>query len=462
MERYDLIVIGSGPGGRRAAIQAAKLDKDVALIERNPAVGGVSVHTGTVPSKTLREAVLYLSGWRQREFYGRSYRAKKDISATDVLGRVQQTLDHEVEVMCHQLLRNSVETINGTARLADANTVEIDEVDGRVSRYEAEHIVISTGTSPRRPAEIPFDGETIMDSDDLLNLKTLPRSMTVVGAGVIGVEYATIFSALDIQVTLIEARDQMLDFIDGEIMDQFIHALRDRGVVVRLGEKVASIEKNERGQTVTILESGKRIRSDVALFAAGREGATQALNLEAAGLKTDSRGRLEVNEFYQTAVPSIYAVGDVIGFPSLASTSMEQGRIAACHAFGQPAHSSPETFPFGVYAVPEISMVGKTEETLRAEGIQYETGMARFRETSRGQILGIRDGTLKLLFGIEDRRLLGVHIIGEGATELVHIGQAVMALGGTLDYFVETVFNYPTLAEAYKIAALNAYNRLAS
>lgn len=460
MERFDLLVVGSGPGGRRAAIQAAKLGQDAAVIERNPAVGGVSVHTGTVPSKTLREAVLYLSGWRQRAFYGVSYRTKQSISAADVFGRVQQTLDHEVQVMRHQLMRNGVAIIHGEAKFLDAGTVEVAHVDGRVSRCAGDKIVISTGTRPHRPDTIPFDGETIVDSDELLRMQDLPRSMTVIGGGVIGVEYATIFSALDIQVTLVDGRERMLEFVDDEIMDHFVHLLRDRGMVVRLGEKVEHIERDDRGRSVAILNSGKRIRSDVTLFAAGRMGATDNLALDAAGLHADARGRLEVNEFYQTEVPTIYAVGDVIGFPALASTSMNQGRVAACHAFGAKVQSSPATFPFGIYAVPEISMVGKTEEQLRAENTPYETGIARFRETSRGHILGIEEGTLKLLFSIEDQRLLGVHIIGEGATELVHIGQAVLAFGGTLDYFLETVFNYPTLAEVYKVAALNAYNKL--
>lgn len=460
MDKYDLIVIGSGPGGRRAAIQAAKLDKDVAIIDKNPAVGGVSVHTGTVPSKTLREAVLYLSGWRQREFYGRTYRAKQNITAADVFGRLQQTLAHEVEVMQHQLLRNYVDILSGTAAFTSPTTVRVTDLAERTTEYEAEKFVISTGTNPYRPDDIPFDGKCIIDSDDLLHMEELPHSMTVVGGGVIGVEYATIFSALDIQVTLVEARESMLDFVDEEVMDIFLHHLRDRGMVVHVGDKVETIGTNERGRTITTLKSGKRIRSDIALFAAGRMGATDALALDQAGLKADKRGRLEVDEHYRTKAEHIYAVGDVIGFPSLASTSMEQGRIAACHAFDLAAHSSPETFPFGIYAVPEISMVGKNEQQLKAEGISYEVGMARFRETSRGQILGIKDGVLKLLFAIDDHRLLGVHIIGEGATELIHIGQAVLSLGGGLKYFVETVFNYPTLAEAYKVAALNAYNRL--
>lgn len=460
MEEYDLLVIGSGPGGRRAAIQAAKLDQEVGLIEKNPAIGGVSVHTGTVPSKTLREAVLYLSGWRQREFYGRAYRAKQNISSQDVFGRLQQTLDHEVQVMQHQLLRNYVNIIQGEAVFTGPNTVRVTDYSGSVSEYKADKFVISVGTSPYRPADIPFDGKSIIDSDDLLRMEKLPHSMTVVGGGVIGVEYATIFSALDIQVTLIEGRDAMLEFIDEEIMDTFIHSLRDRGMVVRTGEKVESIEKDAKERPVTVLASGKRIRSDVVLFAAGRMGSTSSLGLEAAGLEPDSRGRLKVDENYRTEVGNIYAVGDVIGFPSLASVSMEQGRIAACHACGATAHTTPETFPFGVYAVPEISMVGKNEQELKKEGIPYEVGIARFRETSRGQITGITDGTLKLLFGIEDHRLLGVHIIGEGATELVHIGQAVIGLNGTLDYFMGTVFNYPTFAEAYKVAALNAWNRL--
>ncbi len=460
METFDLLVIGSGPGGQRAAIQAAKLGKCVGLVEQRTVVGGVTAHTGTIPSKTLRETVLYLSGWRQRGFYGLSYRVKENITATDLIYRLQKTVQHQIEVVQHQLHRNGVSVLEGKASFTDPHTLRVVAADGSESLHAAERIVIATGTTPHRPPNISFDEHEVIDSDGILGLRQIPRAMAVIGAGVIGVEYATIFSALDIEVTLIDSRETILDFMERELVDEIVHDMRDRGVVLRLGERVSGVEREAHGRVVTTLESGKRVSGDVVLVAAGRMGATRHLALEYAGVEADERGRLTVNERYQTQVPHIYAVGDVIGFPALASTSAQQGRLAACHAFDAPAHSAPEYFPFGIYAVPEMSTVGLTEKELSGKNIPYETGVARFRETARGQILGMRQGLLKMLFSLRDRRLLGVHIVGEGATELIHIGQAVLSLKGTLDYFLETVFNYPTLAESYKIAALDAYNRM--
>lgn len=461
MDHYDIIVIGSGPAGRRAAIQAAKLGKDVLVVERGRRVGGVSVHTGTIPSKTLRETALNLSGWRERGFYGRSYRVKQDITAEDLRRRLHLTLSHEVEVLEHQFARNQVSTLRGTARFTDPHTIEVEGEEGETFTVSADSYLIAVGTIPFRPDYIPFDGGvSVFDSDEILELPDLPRSIAVIGAGVIGVEYATIFSALDVNVTLIEPRDSMLDFIDHELMEDFTYQLRDRGMALRFGKKVETVTRTERGCEVT-LEGGRKVRSEMLLFAAGRMGATATLGLEACGLEVDHRGRLKVDsETLQTSVPHIYAAGDVIGFPSLASTSMEQGRIAACHALGVAAHEPPEFFPYGIYAVPEISTVGMTEEEVIERGIPYESGIARFRETSRGHIMGLDRGLLKMLFSLKTRRLLGCHIVGEGATELIHIGQAVLNLKGTLDYFVENTFNYPTLAEAYKIAALDAWNRM--
>jgi len=458
---YDFIVIGSGPAGRRAAIQAAKLGKSVLVIEQNERVGGVSVHTGTIPSKTLRETVLNLTGWRERSFYGRAYKAKPDISADDLKKRLHLTLDHEVDVLEHQFARNQVTTLHGQARFIDPHTIEVQGTEQENLRCSGTRFLIAVGTKPHRPKDIPFDGEHVLDSDDVLSLKILPKTLAVIGAGVIGLEYATIFSALDVQVTLIEPRATMLDFIDRELIDEFIHDLRDRGLVLRMGCKVATVECEDKTGCRIHLEDGRLIRADATLFAAGRMGATDDLRLDACGLEADNRGRLTVDEqSFQTNVPHIYAAGDVIGFPSLASTSMEQGRIAACRAFGEAAHEAPAFFPYGIYAVPEISTIGMTEEETKLRGIPFECGIARFRETSRGQIMGLSNGLLKMIFAIEDRRLLGVHIVGEGATELIHIGQAVLNLGGRLDYFVENTFNYPTLAEAYKIAALDAWNRM--
>jgi NAD(P) transhydrogenase len=458
-QNYDLLVIGSGPGGKRAAIQAAKLGKKVAIIEGRSIIGGVTVHTGTIPSKTLREAVLYLTGWTQRGLYGHSYRLKQHLTIDDLMQRLQITIRNEVTVIEHQLARNGVAVFKGWASFVDPNTLEVALLDGEVERFTAERIVIAVGTNPMRPAKVPFDDETIIDSDGILQLKKIPRSLTIVGAGVIGVEYASIFSAMDVSVTLIDGRPNMLEFLDREIVDELAHGLRHRGVALRLGETVAEIKKTDNDVEVK-LESGKIVRSSIVMYAAGRTGCTDGLKLENAGLSADNRGRIKVDGNFATAVPGIYAVGDVIGFPSLASTSMEQGRVAACHAFGRAIASVPSHFPFGIYSIPEISMVGATEQELTAANIPYEVGIARFRETARGQILRLEEGLLKLLFGLHDRKLLGVHIIGEAGTELVHIGQAALSLGGTLEYFVNTVFNYPTLSETYKIAALDAWNKM--
>jgi NAD(P) transhydrogenase len=460
MNDHDFVVIGSGPAGRRAAIQAAKLGHSVLVVEKGRRVGGVSVHTGTIPSKTLRETVLNLTGWRERGFYGRAYRVKQDIEAKDLMMRLHMTLDHEVDVLEHQFARNAVHTLRGTARFLDAHSIEVVLDSGDVRVISGGRFLIAVGTRPYRPPDVPFNGHNVLDSDEIVEIPRLPRSLTVVGAGVIGVEYATIFSALDVTVALVEARPGLLEFIDEELIEDFTHQLRDRGMALRLGCKVARIEF-EHDWPVTILENGRRLRSEMLLYAAGRVGATDSLNLASCGLVPDARGRLKVDPHtFQTEVPHIYSAGDAIGFPSLASTAMEQGRIAACHAFGMPLPPAPEFFPYGIYSVPEISTVGMSEQEVRKREIPYECGVARFRETSRGHIMGLSTGLLKMLFALDTRRLLGVHIVGEGATELVHIGQAVLNLRGTLDYFIENTFNYPTLAEAYKIAALDAWNRM--
>ncbi len=459
-QHYDLIVVGSGPAGRRAAVQAAKLNKSVLMVERGRRVGGVCVHTGTIPSKTLRETVLNLTGWRERGFYGRAHRNKQEITAEDLRRRLSITLDHEVEVLEHQFARNKVSCVAGAARFLGAHVIEVTGDGGIVRHFHGDSIILAVGTHPYRPGHIPFDGEAIVDADEILELKRLPRSLVVIGASVIGIEYATIFSALDVKVTVIEPGEGLLQFVDRELVDEFIHDLRDRGVSLRFNSKVASVARAGDGCVVR-LEDQRQIGAEMVLFAAGRAGATDTLNLAAAGLSADARGRIAVDKAtFRSAVPHIFAVGDVIGFPSLASTSMEQGRIAACSAFDVPAHAPPQFFPYGIYSVPEISTVGMTEEEVRAKGIPYETGIARFRETSRGHIMGLNSGFLKMIFALETRRLLGVHIVGEGATELIHIGQAVLNLGGGLDYFVENTFNYPTLAEAYKISALDAHNRM--
>jgi NAD(P) transhydrogenase len=461
---YDLLVIGSGPGGQRAAIQAAKLNRRVAVVEKKTILGGVCINTGTIPSKTLREAVMHFSGYNEHSLYGASYTVKENITMADLLYRTDHVIQHELDIVRHQLQRNRVELISAEASFVDANTVRLKFVDGRGWRdVRAENVVIATGTSATKGDRIPFDGKRVFISDDLLQLDYLPRTLTVVGAGVIGLEYASIFSALGVRVTIIDKRRRLLPFVDEEIIDSLIYQLNQQRVVMRLGEEVESIEKvnDDQGERVKIfLSSGKQVSSEMALYSIGRTGATKSLGIETINIETDERGLLKVNESFQTNVPNIYAVGDVIGFPSLASTSMEQGRLAACHAFGVKTNHSPELFPYGIYTIPEISTVGKNEEELTQAGIPYEVGKAQYREIARGQIIGDQTGLLKLIFHLETRELLGVHIIGEGASELIHIGQAVMAFKGKIDYFINTVFNYPTLAECYKTAAFDGVNRL--
>jgi NAD(P) transhydrogenase len=456
-----MIVIGSGPSGRRAAIQSAKIGKSVLVVEKGRKVGGASVHTGTIPSKTLRETALNLSGWRERGFYGRAYRVKQEIAASDLLMRLRKTLDHEVEVLEHQFNRNAVKSVHGEGRFAGPHEIEVTDAEGEKHLYRGAHILIACGTRPFRPDYVPFNAKTVFDSDEIVELPALPRSLTVIGAGVIGVEYASIFNTLDVAVTLVEPRATFLDFIDRELIEEFMHDLRDRNVSLRLGAAVTAIEIDAQGRPTTKLANGRSVSTEMLLFAAGRVGAIDNLNLGAAGIEADNRGRIKVDpRTMQTSVPHIYAAGDIIGFPSLASTSMEQGRVAACHAFDMAPHPPPEFFPYGIYSVPEISTVGMSEEEVRRREIPYECGIARFRETSRGHIMGINNGMMKMIFSTRTRRLLGVHIVGEGATELIHIGQAVLNLKGTIDYFIENTFNYPTLAEAYKIAALDAWNRM--
>lgn len=457
---YDLIIIGSGPSGRAAAIQAGKLKRRVLVIDRKDRLGGVSVHTGTIPSKTLRETVLNLSGWRERSFYGLSYRVKDRISAEDLKARLHMTLDYEVDVLEHQFNRNHVDTLNGLARFVGPHEIEVATEAGDTTRLTASKFLIATGTKTYRPDYVPFNGRTVVDGDEFLEMAEIPRSLAVIGAGVIGVEYATMFSALDVRVTLIEPRETFLDFIDRTLIQDFTHQIRENGVDLRLGSAVEKIE--DAGDHVEIsLANGRHVRAEMLLFAAGRMGATSALNLDAVGLKTDHRNRITVDrKTYQTAVPHIYATGDVIGHPSLASTSMQQGRVAACHALETPTLPESPWYPYGIYSVPEMSTCGMSEEELQERGIPYEVGVARFRETSRGHIMGLEHGMLKMLLSLKTRRVLGVQIVGEGATELIHIAQAVMNLKGTVDYFVQNTFNYPTLAEAYKIAGLDAFNRM--
>lgn len=454
---FDLLVLGSGPGGQKAAIAAAKLGKRAAVVEKRNMLGGVCINTGTIPSKTLREAVLYLTGLNQRELYGQSYRVKDDITVTDLGMRTQHVIGREIQVIRSQLSRNHVQMFEGTGRFLDAHTVGVSGAEEK--KVTAEKIVIATGTSPARPSSVEFDDRTVIDSDAILHLDRVPETLVVVGAGVIGIEYASMFAALGTKVTVVERRERMLEFCDLEIVEALKYHLRDLAVTFRFGESVAAVERRPRG-AITVLESGKKIPADCVMYSAGRQGKTAELCLDAAGLSADARGRIEVDENYRTEVPHIYAVGDVIGFPALAATSMEQGRLAAQHACGEPVADMHELQPIGIYTVPEISFVGKTEDELTRERIPFEVGVSRYRELARGQIIGDSYGVLKLLVSPETRKLLGVHVFGTGATELVHIGQTVMGCDGTVDYLVNTVFNYPTLAESYKVAALDAMNKM--
>jgi NAD(P) transhydrogenase len=456
---YDLVVIGSGPAGQRAAIQAAKLDRRAAVIERGPHVGGVCVNTGTIPSKTLREAVLHLTGLRHRSLYGQSYRVKDELTIEDLLWRARHVMEGENDVIRDQLRRNRVELVHGQARLVSPTEVAVQAADGDERRLEAGSIVVAVGTVPSHPEGVEFDDRTILDSDGILCLQAIPQSLVVVGAGVIGIEYASMFAALGSKVTVVERHSRLLEFCDSELVEGLQFHLRELGLVFRFNEQVVAVTRHDGG-AVTTLESGKRIPSEAVLYSAGRRGAVDGLGLAEIGVETDPRGRIKVDDRYRTGVGSVYAVGDVIGFPSLAATSAEQGRRAALDALGQEHRVHDPLLPVGIYTIPEISFVGRTEEELTHDAVPYEVGISRYRELARGQILGDHHGLLKLLVSAHDRRLLGVHVFGTGATELVHIGQALMACGATLDALVDTVFNYPTLAEAYKVAALDVHNRL--
>jgi NAD(P) transhydrogenase len=465
MRQYDLAVIGTGPAGQRAAIQGAKLGKRVVAIEESDVVGGAQINTGTIPSKALREAAMHLTGRSKRGLFGESYRVKRDITVSDLISVSRQVIHNELDVVRDAFDRNGIDLLWGHAEFIEPQLLQVSRT-GESDRITAERFIIAVGTRPARPTSVPFDAENVFSTDDILSLRRLPRNLIVVGGGVIGSEYACIMATLGVRVTLIEARDRVLPFLDQEIIEAFHYHMRRAGITLRLGEKVASIEvlppQNGTGTLVqATLESGKTIRAQTLLYAVGRQGVCKRLALDRAGLHCDDRERLRVDATYRTEVGHVFAAGDVIGFPALASTAMEQGRLAACHAFGVETHSVPELFPYGIYSVPEISMVGKTEQQLTEEGIPYEAGIGQYKEVARGQLLGDDIGMLKMLIHQKDRRILGVHAIGTGATELIHIGQAVMAFGGTVDYFIHNVFNFPTLAEAYKIAALNGVNKLA-
>lgn len=458
---YDLVCIGSGPAGQRAAVQAAKLGKRAAVIERSRTVGGVCADTGTIPSKTFREAVLFFSERRDRILAHEGTSSVTRPAAEQLLSRIESVVRRQGEVVDDQLRRNDVTVLYGEASFKDPHSILVTS-EWRTQAVTAANALIAVGTVPTPPPGVLAEKDLVVTSDGVVQLTRLPRTMVVVGAGVIGIEYASMFAALGVDVTVIEKRERPLEFLDREIGDELLHQMRNQQVTFRLTEAVERIEIAEGPlrRAVILLQSGKRLVAELVLFSVGRLGATDRLDLGAAGLKADDRGRLSVDRQFRTQVPHIYAAGDVIGYPSLAATSAEQGRLAACYAFGVDAEPMAQHFPIGIYSIPEISMVGQPEHELTALKIPYETGLARYREIARGQILGDDSGLLKMLFHRENRRLLGAHAIGTGATELIHIGQAVLGLGGSLDYFMTTAFNYPTLAECYKVAALDAFNKL--
>jgi NAD(P) transhydrogenase len=459
----DLLVIGSGPSGQRAAVQAAKLGKRVAIVERRERLGGVSIHTGTIPSKTLREAVLDELARRPLDVADPLNPEHRERAALAFLmDRAAHVVGAEAAVVREQLRRNGVGVLFGNGSFVDPHTVRVYDLETTDQTYTSENIVLAVGTLPARPEGVEFDDETIIDSDGLLRLQhRLPASMTVVGGGVIGVEYASMLGALGVKVTVVDQRSRVLPFLDSEIGEAFQYLLRRANVTFRLNERVDAVERRENGGAITRLASGKIIPSETLLYATGRQGATQGLGLEHAGLEADARGRIAVDNDYRTAIPHIFAVGDVAaGGWGLAATAMEQGRTATLTCFEQPVDTLPELMPTGIYAIPEIGMVGRTEEDLTETAVPYVVGIARWSELARGLMSGDEDGMLKLLVSTEDRKLLGVHVLGTGATELVHIGQALMGGGNGVDFLVSVVFNYPTFAESYKVAALDAMNRM--
>ncbi len=459
MQPYDLIVIGSGPGGQRAAIQGAKAGKRVAVVEKQAAIGGVCINTGTIPSKTMREAVLHLSGFYSKSFYGSNYNVKENVTMADLNFRVQRVIENEVAVTQDQLKRNGVDVIHGFGKFTDAHHLRVEN-GGGYTELEGQYFVIATGTKPAINVKVPINGRNIINSDQILTMPQIPRTLIVVGGGVIGVEYACMFATLGVRVIIVEKRPRLLEFADTEMVEALTYHMRDQRATLRQNEEVASVEETPEGKVAANLVSNKRINADALLYAVGRQGNVDKLDLALAGIEADERGRIKVDADYRTTQAHIFAVGDVIGFPSLASVSMEQGRIAAARAFGLQVQTDPASYPYGIYTIPQISFIGKTEEQLTDADVPYEVGVAYYREIARGQISGHTDGRLKLLFHRETLELLGVHIFGEDAAELLHIGQAVFKLKGKITYFINTVFNYPTLAECYKTAAFNGLNRL--
>ncbi|MFZ3244962.1 MAG: Si-specific NAD(P)(+) transhydrogenase [Candidatus Acidiferrales bacterium] len=461
MERYDLVVIGSGPAGEKGAAQAAYFGKRVALVEHAAAVGGACINTGTVPSKTLRESALYFSGLRQRGIYGIDYSLREGLTVQDFMRHKDEVVAEERKKIEKNLAAHNVEYIRGAAEFESAHDIVARAENRKERKLHGEATLIATGSRPHRAPEIPYDDKRVFDSDSILRMERIPQSMIVVGGGVIGCEYASIFAALGVKVVLVDGRERLLPFLDSEIAERLRTKLETLGVQFYFGERVAKTEARDSGVRMT-LSSGKSVDAETALFAAGRRGNIDGLGLEKAGVEVNARGLIIVNERYETSAAGVYAAGDVIGFPALASTSMEQGRLAVCYAFGfRYKQSLASTMPMGIYTIPEISAVGETEETCAEKKIPFGVGRARYENNARGMIIGDTSGMVKLVFRRDDKKLIGVHIIGENATELVHIGSALIELGGTLDTLIELVFNYPTLSETYKYAAYDGLGNLA-
>jgi NAD(P) transhydrogenase len=459
---YDLVVLGAGPAGEKGAAQAAYYGKRVACVERAAAPGGAAVHTGTLPSKTLRETALFLSGFRQRELYGLSVELRPEVAVPRLLSRKDTVRELEVNRIQWNLERHHVPLLVGVARFVDPHTIELASAGGSPRRVTSEFFLVATGSKPHQPAGVPFDDEDVDDSDTILQIDRLPKTLLVVGGGVIGCEYAAMFAAMHVDVTLVEARPRLLPFLDTEIAERLRGAMQALGVTFHLGQSTTRIRREPGRGIVTSLANGLEIETEKVLASSGRSGCTDGLGLEPLGAVVDKRGTIQVDGDYRTAVPSIYAAGDVIGFPALASTSMEQARVAVCHAFGftykrQVSH----LLPLGIYTIPEVSCIGFSEETAREKGLDFVVGRALYRDNARGKIVGDKDGVIKLVVERSTKKLLGCHCIGERASELVHVGQAVMLLGGTIDVFIEAVFNYPTLGEMFKYAAYDALGAIA-
>lgn len=459
-ERFDLVVIGAGPAGEKGAAQAAYFGKKVMVIEREPDPGGAAVHTGTLPSKTLREAALYLSGHGARELYGIAVSLEPTATVPRLMARKTAIADAESLTIRHNLERHHITYLRGTARFVTPNAVSVGTAHGE-QRIEGDYFLIATGSKPRRPPDIDFSDDHIHDSDEILEIHTLPRSMIVLGGGVIGCEYACMFAALGTKITLVDTRSEILPFLDLELVERLRGAMHKMGIELKLGRRWSDVRR--AGDHVTTkLDDGTTLEAEQLLFSAGREGATANLGLDAIGIARDSRGYVKVDESFRTALPHVFAAGDVVGFPALASVSMEQGRVAVCHAFGFTYKKAVASLmPYGVYTIPEVSAVGETEQSAREKGIEYVVGRALYRDNARGKITGDLEGITKMVVERSTRRVVGVHVIGERATELVHIGQSVIQLRGTVDVFIDMVFNYPSLAESYKYAAYHVLGQLA-